>query len=577
MMNDAHVIGNLGGASDTSATPLENRSSRFRVRLILAAALVLIVTIAGAPETHWEMDEILFHMGVEQFNPLQHHPHPPGYPLLIGLGKFLNLFIGDPFVSLVTLAIISVVIGFAAFVAAIRNITGSEAAGFVAGFIFFFSPAMIIHGPTPMSDPPALMFLALALWAASGPSIGPRRALLFGVFAAASIGCRPQYAVPILPALALVLIMLRDLRARLAALLGFTTVCFAWIVPLISATGGLNAFLAWQSGQASWVAEVDAGVARHALGLGDLVKRFVAHPWGPKWISIPILLLAGAGAVRAVLSKLVLLGPLVVIALVHLVFTIVACDPADGVRYILPTHLATAAFVSLALVAVTRRLPASRVLLSAVVSIFVLGSYAYVWPLLYVRSTTTSPPVAAVEWLLANVDENTVTLYDDSVLPHVEGLLSAVKVRRHPAADADLLHHPSQPAVLFGEGSSLAPDALVFRWPDSDAYGKITRNHYRTVTLDPLEPRERFVGLRGLGPWQSSDGGARWRWVEQSAEIEIPGCCGALELLLGFPPDAPWDEVALHVSVADQNLRTIVLHVARSNMSQSHCPMERDG
>ena len=49
--------------------------------LVVAAARLLTL-----PRSVWEWDEILFLEGVRDFDPVRHHPHPPGYPLLIGLG-----------------------------------------------------------------------------------------------------------------------------------------------------------------------------------------------------------------------------------------------------------------------------------------------------------------------------------------------------------------------------------------------------------------------------------------------------------------------------------------------------------
>src|SRR6185369_2748015 len=83
-------------------------------RELLGAILVLASRVAIAPRTFWEHDELLFAQGVENFEPLRFHPHPPGYPLYILLGKFVNLFVHDIFTSLVWISIVSCVVGFLA-------------------------------------------------------------------------------------------------------------------------------------------------------------------------------------------------------------------------------------------------------------------------------------------------------------------------------------------------------------------------------------------------------------------------------------------------------------------------------
>src|SRR5207245_3584817 len=80
---------------------------------ILGALAVLISRLATMPKTFWEGDELLFAAAVQKFDPWSSHPHPPGYPLYVGLGKFFALFV-EPFVALVMISIIASVVGFIA-------------------------------------------------------------------------------------------------------------------------------------------------------------------------------------------------------------------------------------------------------------------------------------------------------------------------------------------------------------------------------------------------------------------------------------------------------------------------------
>src|SRR4029077_11260596 len=86
--------------------------------VLLGFAVVAVVRLATLPASLWEWDEVLFVKGVELFDPVHHRPHPPGYPLLIGLGKLLRLVTGDPFHALVALSVISCLVGYLALVSA---------------------------------------------------------------------------------------------------------------------------------------------------------------------------------------------------------------------------------------------------------------------------------------------------------------------------------------------------------------------------------------------------------------------------------------------------------------------------
>src|SRR4028119_1774219 len=108
----------------------QKQVSRLSCRGISTAALLGFVAVAAArlltlPRSVWELDETLFMSGVLDFEPLRHHPHPPGYPLLIGLGKLFALVLNDPFQSLVALSVVASLIGYAALVSAFRRPAGA--------------------------------------------------------------------------------------------------------------------------------------------------------------------------------------------------------------------------------------------------------------------------------------------------------------------------------------------------------------------------------------------------------------------------------------------------------------------
>src|SRR5207248_4374324 len=65
------------------------RSKLRTARLYEAAGalIVLLSRIYTMPRTFWESDELLFAGAVTTFDPWSSHPHPPGYPLYVGLGR----------------------------------------------------------------------------------------------------------------------------------------------------------------------------------------------------------------------------------------------------------------------------------------------------------------------------------------------------------------------------------------------------------------------------------------------------------------------------------------------------------
>ena len=542
--------------SPTLAVPAGPAWQRISPAALAGFALVAVARALGLPRSLWEMDEVLFARAVEKFDPLTHRPHPPGYPLLIGLGKLFNLVFHDPFFSLVALSFLSSLVSYVVLVAAFRRIAGGDAAsrervGVLGALLFHLSAGMLVQAPLPMSDPPALMFLSLALWAAVVLKEGGSAwaAIGLGAAASAAIGCRPQLALAVLPMLAVALWQAPGWRRRGEAVAAFTAVSLLWFVPLLLATHGLQGFLQYQMRQVQYVAKHDAGASRAGRSAVAIGARFIANPWGPRWLSLPVLLLAGFGGVQLVRLRSWAALPLAVLSGTQLAFCLLALDPGDAVRYALPGVLGVAFAAAVGCEAAARR--AHRPAVAWLTAGLVLTvSAVYASPVLEPRATGPSPPVQAAEWAKRNLRPSTMILVSDDLAPHATYLLgrrylSPVEVGLRRAA-----RRPRLPVYLLSEGESSWKGAVTFRWPDSDAYHKLTRNHYRVVSLSPLPSDCLHQRLRGIYDWEPSLLEAKWRWMDADAALRImPRGARALGISLRLDLTAPIPSNSVEVSV----------------------------
>ena len=526
-------------------------------------ALVLLVRALTLPRSLWEMDEVLFARAVERFDPLSHRPHPPGYPLVVGLSKLLNLIFHDPFTSLVCLSLISSLVGYWAMVAAFRRIAGGPDAGRIAvagALLFQLSPAMLVQGPLPMSDPPALMFLALAL--AAGAILrdggGLWSALGLGTAASAAIGCRPQLALVVLPVLAVALWQTPGWRRRGEVVAAFTLVSLLWFVPLLLATRGVHGFLVYQSKQVSYVAAHDAAASRRGCPPHLLRKRFVTHPWGRKATAIPVLALAVAGIGDLARRRRTAALPLGVLTAGQIAVCLLIMDPADAVRYALPSVLGVAFAAAVGAQALARlaRVPPAAWLAPALVA---AAAIVYAWPVLAVRSRTISPPVSAIRWAERHVPPKSVVLVGDDMAPHADYLLKGFDLQTIEEGFHHAARRPGAQAWLLAEGESRWPGAVTFRWPASDAYHKLTRDHYRVVSLSPIPLDHRFQSVRGVYGWEPALLDARWRWLSDDAILRIfpRKAIGAVVLRLALDASAPFPSNTVTVSVNGSPGKTV--------------------
>ena len=504
---------------------------------------MLVSRLLTFPRTPWELDEFLFLQAVRKFEPLRHHPHPPGYPLFVFLGKVFHAFIPSTFAALVALSIAACVIGWTALYRAFRNFIEDADVAAAAALLFYLSAGMLIHSPLALADATAIMFLALTFLCLESP-------VASAIFASAAIGCRPQFAVPLLPALAVALfVSLRTWRQRGIAIIVFTIVSLCWLIPLIHATGGWNGFIDYEWNQARYVVAHDAAASRGSKTLLRVAARFLLRPWGSSITIAAVAILCAIGALPLLRHSRRIL-PLAIFTFFHLGFATAVMDPADAVRYALPAL----PLFALAAVLGVRTLRISPWIGAAVLAAL---SFWYVCPIVIDRVTTPSPIVAAARFI-HTLPRDTVVLHQAGTRAHVDWLLSD-----HPRQFLGR-GMPDGPAVMLIDGITDDMHAETFSWRDSEAYRKMTRNFGRIITVDPLLPEERFVPLRGIHHLESAPDTSAWRWLGPDAALRLPAL-GKSRVALTFrlSPDAPYDMNTVHIVVDGRDTGGVIVRKTR--------------
>lgn len=302
----------------------------------LAVALAAVFLVGHLPflaSTLEDIDSINFALGVRDFDPGRHRPHPPGYPIFTVLAKLARLVLNEPHALAVWGALVGALSVFpllSLFQCLDRMDTrGGAGAGTaptwvspasLATLLTVTAPLYWMTAVRPMSDMVGFgaVMLAQAILATAfvrqfqdmpdtrdrlDAAVASRsgRLILFGALAAAvAIGVRSQAIWLTLPLLAVVLLS-RVGRGAAGAWIGasvwFTGGVLVWLVPLLVASGGPSAYLRALKSQASedWTAgdimATHVSARQVAFGLND---TFIAHWAGLGWI---VLALATIGAV----------------------------------------------------------------------------------------------------------------------------------------------------------------------------------------------------------------------------------------------------------------------------------------
>jgi hypothetical protein len=319
--------------------------------LLIAAAYLAAHLPSLAPSLE-DIDSINFALGLRDFDPARHQPHPPGSPVYIAMGRALLAIVSaigstlsQTAAEALTLSLWSALAGAVALVAAARVFRESaptDSGGAPWGIALLAAcPLFWLSGLRPMSDLPGLA-AALVAQALILQGRRDRRSLIQGaVVAGLAAGIRVQTVWLTVPVLALALVRQRGaglvwIVTRPVAALAVTGL--AWAVPLVADSGGLAEYLRALSSQAgedfAWVNMLWLEPTPRRLAF-TLYETFVL-PWGSVPLAALVAVSAAVGLIiaavrdRAALAVLALaFGPY---AAFHLLL-----QETLTVRYALPT------------------------------------------------------------------------------------------------------------------------------------------------------------------------------------------------------------------------------------------------
>jgi len=333
-----------------------------RARLWPAVAVAVAFVAAHLPflpQSLEDIDSINFALGLRHFDPALHQPHPPGYPLYIGLGhvslaalSWLMPSLPALRVEAVALAVWSLAGGALAIVAAAMLFRALEdvfpdeaprvspmvAAG--AAALLAVAPLFSISGLRPLSDMPGLA-LALLAQAFIVRGIASPSWLVAGAFVAGlSGGIRIQSAVLTVPLFLGVLIGARRGHTwthRVLAVVAGVAGGLTWGIPLLVLSGGLQGYLRALGSQAgedfAWVDMLWSHPTPRLLALA--LYRTLGLSWGEPRLGLVVAALAALGALVALVRTRRMLGVICLAFLPYALFHLLLQETVT-IRYALP-------------------------------------------------------------------------------------------------------------------------------------------------------------------------------------------------------------------------------------------------
>lgn len=475
----------------------------------------------------WGWDEALFCLGMRAYDVASHHPHPPGFPVFMALGRLARLFFDSDFRALQAINLTAGVFLFPSLFLLARELRFRINVAFIAAALCAFFPNVWFFGGTALSDVPSIVLASLAAALLLRGCRSPESYLLGTLLLAAAIGIRPQnLLIGLVPG-----VIATWYRARqswrdvvFAAILG-TVVVGAAFGFAAEATGDLERYTKSVREHSEYIARVDSFRSPERPPLWRLFDRFFLLQYQSRALSIVTSLLVLAGVFMAVRAKeKAVLFAVLTFAPVA-IMTWLMLDRFSVNRFSIGYAPLFAMLAAYGISRVAGRF--ENYLGAALVAAFVI----WTWPALTPVRNEKSPPVRAIEAAVATLDPVRDELYAGfSMVPFVEYLAPQLKFVRIAEERGMPLTTNGHRAVVLAEARGGSVGGTIFRRERGHLWN-ITRHYYYAVALRTLTARPRFVS-----GWTAPERGGQveWRWMSDTSAIQLPRVDGPAKLRLAF-------------------------------------------
>jgi hypothetical protein len=362
---------------------LDNRS----LDLWLSAGLIVIVIgsrAAAFPISIWEQDEALFAGALLDFDPTDNLPHPPWFPLWVGIGKLVHLVGIDAARALQWVSVVfSIWILFPLTTLWSELVPRHLAVGGAVLFLFAPGPWFFSGRAFCGTAATALLVAALAFWL--GDRDRSNRLAMGSVLAALAVLVRPHF-FPAAIATLVIVALKTPARSRARLLVAF----------LIPVALGAAVFIAVSGGPSPLWSALETHAEYHFSRLGDathgLADSGLARSLGHPAAAVVWLVLFHIGMIAIIHRHgWAEISPILVGGLLPLLVVVqVLSNPAHA-RYSVPMLALTGGLVVAGLEVVVRRWTWPVIGAAAAAAVVLIG------PDLADYRSSTSPPIAAVD------------------------------------------------------------------------------------------------------------------------------------------------------------------------------------
>jgi hypothetical protein len=513
--------------------PLPRLTPRQRWTFALLALVCAATRFLAMARSLWDWDEALFCLGMRSYDVTSHHPHPPGFPVYIGLGRIVRTIIHSDFRALQAVNLLAGMLVFPAIFFLARELRLSFVTATIAGTLCAFFPNVWFFGGGAFSDVPSLVLVVFAVAFLFRGCRDANAYLIGAALLALAAGIRPQnFLIGLAPGA-----LATRYRARaawrdvvFAALVGAITVGVAF-GGAVAATGGIKPYFDAAKEHGKYITRVDSFRSPTRPPLWRLfdrffIKQYESLPLG--FITSIFVAISIAGAIasrdRALGWLALTFGPFAVLAWMMLDrysinrFSIGYCPlfailAADGIRR------------------ATRLWPRAEPLVGAAL---IASFFVWTLPALAAVRDTISPSVLAVE-AVRKLDPQKDQLYVARDMdPFFQYLLPDYPFIHVLDKRALPLSTDGRRAWILAEADQQDHDGFVFHRQRGHLWN-VARRHYFDAGLIPVRTMPQF-----LDGWSEArrQGSVELRPMSARSTTNLPPSTGntILRLELRFSP-----------------------------------------
>lgn len=515
---------------------------------VALAAIIALSRLLAISRSLFDWDEGLFAGGIREYDVVNHHPHPPGYPLFIGAAKLLHAIGIEEFRALQTISVLAATLLFPALFLLAREIGFGFTTAIASAALFCFLPNVWIYGGTGFSDIPSMAIVTFACWLLLRGRRESRAYLLGAIVLGIAAGIRPpSLIIGAVPALLATYYRLRarDFRAVIAAILIGAAIVAASYTGAAYATGSMQSYLKAVKAQSDYVRDVDSWRNPTREPLHEVAEDFFLRPVQQQLQMYGLVLLMLISIVTSIVKRrrpplltLALFAPFAVMAW----FTL---DVQTAGRYSIP-YMAAYAILAVDGVGIIarHRVRVQSVLVAMIAIVFIV----WTWPGLNLQRTSDPPPIAALKWVKKNVPRDTPVYIHAGIGPLADQIVPERTTFWEKPEDIGML------GDAWVIDLKVKPNARNFTWPRTNPLWKILRRRNFEASV------ARVSSFIEFGPeWYSEEGSGQsaYRWMPGMATASLPPLSGTgrLHVRLYVPldtlPDAPMIEVAFNGDVIE--------------------------